>query len=61
MDPEIIILGIIKDKDKYHMRSIICGIQRKWYNKHIYKTEIKTYRNKLEQGGERHTLRTIKH
>ena len=31
MDLEIVILSEVRQKDKYHMISLICGIQKKWY------------------------------
>ena len=42
MDLEIAILSEVSqtEKDKYHMISFICGIQKKGTNELIYKTEI---------------------
>ena len=42
MDLEIIILSEVsqKEKDKYHMISLICGISKNDTDELIYKTEI---------------------
>ena len=42
MDLEIVILSEVSqtEKDKYHMLSLICGIEKQGTNKLIYKTEI---------------------
>ena len=42
MDLEIIILSEVSqtEKDKYHMISLICGIQKNDTNELIYRTEI---------------------
>ena len=46
-----------KEKDKYHMISLICGIKRKDINELIYKTDINSQTQKTnlwlqkEQGG----------
>ena len=41
MDLEIVILSEVSqtEKDKYHMISFICGIQKNGTNELIYKTE----------------------
>ena len=48
MDLEIIILSGVsqKDKDKYHMISLICGIQKNDTNELIYKTETDSQTSK---------------
>ena len=42
MDLEIVILSEVsqREKEKYHMISLICGIQKKETNEPIYKTEV---------------------
>ena len=44
MDLELVILSEVSqtEKDKYHMISLICGIQKNGTNEPIYKTEIKS-------------------
>ena len=37
MDPETVILSEVKDKDKYHVLTIICGIFKKKKKKKRYK------------------------
>ena len=46
MDLEIIILSEVSqtEKDKYHMISLTCGIQKNDTNELIYKTEIDSQR-----------------
>ena len=48
MDLEIIILSEVcqKEKDKYHVISLICGILKHDTNKLIYKTEIHSHTDK---------------
>ena len=40
MGLEIIKLGKVSQKDKYHMISLICGILKNEANEHIYNKEI---------------------
>ena len=42
MDLEIVILSEVSqtEKDKYHMLSLMCGIEKQGTNELIYKTEI---------------------
>ena len=44
MDLDIVILSEVSqtEKDKYHMISLICAIQKNATNELIYKTEIET-------------------
>ena len=44
IDLEIVILSDVsqKEKDKYHMISLTCGIFKKYINELVYKTEIDT-------------------
>ena len=46
MDLEILILSEIsqREKDKYHIISLICGILKNGTNELIYKTEIESQR-----------------
>ena len=46
MDLELVILSEVSqtEKDKYHMISLICGIQKNGTNEPIYKTEIESQR-----------------
>ena len=49
MDLEIIILSEVsqKEKDKYHMMLLICGIQKNDTNELIYKTDSQTQKANL--------------
>ena len=42
IDLEIVMLSEVsqKEKDKYHMISLICGILKNYTNELVYKTEI---------------------
>ena len=39
MDLEIIILSVVRQKDRYHMTSLRCGIFQNNTNEFVYKTE----------------------